>query len=191
MSDLSPELLTRAVRGDARALREVAEALLPRVHALAYRVTGNRADAEDVSQEAFLRLWKMLPDYDPRRARLSTWLYRVTLNLAIDRTRRRREAPIPEDYDAASGDPTQEDRWLARDVQARVRKAVAALPDRQRQAIWLSHFDDLGNEGIADVLGVSVEAVESLLARARRSLRTGLADVRADLSDLRAGGVEA
>lgn len=191
VSDLPPDCVARAVRGDPRALREIAESLLPKVHALAYRVTGSRADAEDVSQEAFLRLWSMLPSYDPRRAKLSTWLYRVTMNLAIDRTRRRREDAMPEGYDAADGDPTQEERALARGLRAQVRAAVEALPDRQRQAIWLSHFDELGNEGIAEIMGVSVEAVESLLARARRTLRGGLSGLRADMADLQAGGVDA
>lgn len=187
MNELDPALIAQAAGGDRRALKRLSDALLPRVHALAYRLTGVRADAEDITQEAFLRLWKVLPDWDPGRAKLSTWLYRVTTNLAIDRQRRRREAPLPEGYDAPGGEPTPEAALSAGETRAEIAEAVSRLPERQRAAIILSHFEELGNDETAEILGISVEAVESLLSRGRRALRQALTHLRRDISETSVG----
>jgi RNA polymerase sigma-70 factor (ECF subfamily) len=132
---------------------------------------GNTQEAEDVSQEAFLRLWQHAPDWEPR-AKLSTWLFRVAHNLAIDRLRQRR--PVDTDVDVAT-DSARPSRVLDRRRTAeRVRAALALLPDRQRSALLMSHYEGLSNPEIADILGVSVESVESLSSRARRTLRQHL-----------------
>jgi RNA polymerase sigma-70 factor (ECF subfamily) len=139
---------------------------------------GDATEAEDVAQEAFLRAWKQAPVWRPGAARFDTWLHRVTLNLCYDRLRRRREIaidPLPEPVDEGAAP----DRGLhAADVGTRVAGALQALPDRQREAIALCHYQELGNIEAAALMGVTVEALEGLLTRGRRALRAALADMR-------------
>jgi len=146
----------------------------PRLRALAWRMLGD-AEAEDVVQEVFLRLWERPEAWDPRKGRLQAWLVRLAANAAIDRLRRRRrreETELPETLPDEQAGP--EDAALQNDLAARVRAAVQRLPERQRLALTLSHDLGHGNAEIADIMDISVEAVESLLARARRSLRRTL-----------------
>ncbi len=174
-------LLLRYAGGDQAAARTLTARHAPRIFALARRMLGETAEAEDVTQETMLRLWKIAPDWQADRAMLSTWLYRVASNLCIDKLRRRREVgsdSVPELADEA---PAVVRRLEARDRAAALEAALAALPDRQRVAVVLRHFEERGNPEIAAVLGVSVEAVESLLARARRELAARLAPRRAEL----------
>ncbi len=172
-------LLARYGAGEALAARLLARRLLPRVLAVATRMLGgDRAEAEDVAQEAMLRLWRIAPDWRPGEARVSTWLYRVVVNLCTDRLRRARSAPldaVPEPADDAPGPLAglaEADRLAALDA------GLAALPDRQRQAVVLRHIEGLSNPEIADIMGLSVEAVESLTARGKRALAAELAGQR-------------
>lgn len=174
-ADPDAELVRRAGAGDHAACAALVQRHLVRVHRLAFRLLGNRADAEDVAQEAFLRVWTEAPRWRPGAARFATWLHRVTQNLATDRLRRRREggdAPLAALVDPAAPVPAALDRDSAN---AAVRDAVAALPERQREAIALCHFEQRSNIEAAGLLGLSVDALESLLARARRDLRGRLA----------------
>lgn len=174
--DQEADLIRRAASGEARAITALADQQLPRVHALAFRMLGDRAEAEDIAQEAFLRLWKALPAWTPGQARLSTWLYRVTTNLCIDRLRKARETALPEGYDAASDTDGPADALQKRQQADRVHDALMNLPERQRAALVLCHFEGQSNPEAAKVLGISVEAVESLLARGRRALKAHLTD---------------
>lgn len=177
-------LLARYVRGDARAARELTQRLTPRVYGLALRLLGNVAEAEDVTQEAMLRLWRMAPDWQPGAAQISTWLYRVALNLSRDLQRRHRRqrsvaldaAPEPADPAASAADRLQE-RARADALQA----ALMQLPERQRQAVVLRHLEDLSNPQIAEIMEIGVEAVESLTARGKRALAQALAERRQEL----------
>jgi len=162
------------------AIRALVARKLPRVLALARRMLGEDGEAEDVAQETFIRAWKIAPRWRPGTAKFDTWLHRVALNLCYDRLRRRAritgEAP-PDQADPAPGP----DRNLqARDIGARVDASLQALPSRQREAIVLCHYQELGNIEAATLMKVSVEALESLLARARRTLRATLADLIID-----------
>ncbi|WP_119460426.1 RNA polymerase sigma factor [Rhodospirillaceae bacterium SYSU D60014] len=175
------ELVRRVGDGDARACAALVDRLLPKVLGLAGRMLGNRADAEEVAQETFLRAWQQAGRWRPGEARFSTWLHRVTLNLCHDRLRRRRETALD-----AAGDPPSLEAAPGTDLQraavtARIEAALARLPDRQRSAILLCHYQELGNIEAAEVLGISVEALESLLARGRRRLKDQLAGEAADL----------
>jgi len=174
--------MARAAAGDRRAFRVLVDDNVERLHRLGYRMLGSREEAEDVAQESFMRLYRALPDWQPGRARLSTWLYRVASNLCIDRLRKRREVALPEGYDAPDPDARSDGGLGDRQLRDRVRGAIDALPERQRLAILLSHYEGCGNPETAQILGVSVEAVESLLSRARRSLKQALA---AELEDLK------
>ena len=174
-------LLLRYAAGDRAAAAALVARLAPMALSLARRLLGDPAEAEDVTQEAMLRLWKIAPDWDPDRARVSTWLYRVVVNLCTDRRRRRRPEPmdvLPELADGALPAVAQ------MQVQARVdalQAALAELPDRQRIAVVLRDIDGLANPEIATILGISVEAVESLAARGRRALRENLGSRRSEL----------
>ena len=169
-------LLRRAARGDARAASELIDRLGPSAYRTALRLLGDRAEAEDIAQEALLRLWRAAPDWSEGQARVSTWLYRVVVNLSIDRLRRaKRQGPgldaVPEPADPAPGAAARlQDRARADALQM----ALMALPERQRQAVVLRHLEGLGNPEIASIMGIGVEAVESLTARGKRALANRL-----------------
>jgi RNA polymerase sigma-70 factor (ECF subfamily) len=174
-------LLLAYGRGDARAARILVLRLTPWVLAYAARLTGDRAEAEDVAQEAMLRLWRIAPEWRSGEARVTTWLYRVVTNLCTDRLRRRRGTgldSLPEPADGAPGvEARMQDEARARALEA----ALARLPERQRQAVVLRHLEGLANPEIAEIMEISTEAVESLTARGKRALAAALAGRRAEL----------
>jgi RNA polymerase sigma-70 factor (ECF subfamily) len=170
-TDPDAELVARVGQGDEAATRQLVTAKLPRILALASRLIGERGEAEDVAQEVFVRVWRHAGRWRPGAARFDTWLHIVTLNLCRDRLRRRREISTPEPPDMADPAP-RADAILDEAAQSRaVSAAIAALPERQREAILLVHYQDMSNIEAAQALSVSVEALESLLARGRRALR--------------------
>lgn len=180
--DLSDERLLRLFAdGDAAAARVLTDRLGPRCFSVALRMLNNRAEAEDVTQEAMMRLWKVAPDWVPGQARVSTWLYRVTLNLCID-LRRRKSAdaldgtPEPQDDSAGAVERMQQKARLDA-----LNGALAQLPERQRQAVILRHIEELSNPEIAQIMRISVEAVESLVARGKRTLTAILSGRREEL----------
>ncbi|MGE5539366.1 MAG: RNA polymerase sigma factor [Gemmatimonas sp.] len=165
------ELLTLAGAGDQRAYRTLVARHLPRVLAMARRMTGNAAEAEDVAQDAFLRVWQKSPDWQVGDARFSTWLYRVVMNLCVDRKRRRPFAPIEAAGDPEDPAPSAESQVAQHQSSRRVAAAIARLPERQRAALVLTYYEELSNAAVAEIMGVSVSALESLLVRARKALR--------------------
>lgn len=177
-ADPDEDLVRRVGQGDPAAIQAMVARKLPRMLALAQRMLGDPVEAEDVAQDALLRAWKQAPGWTPGKARFDTWLHRVGLNLCYDRLRKRREIvtdAVPERPDESAAP----DRGLlAADVGARVDAALARLPDRQREAIVLCHYQELTNIEAAALMSVSVEALESLLSRGRRALRQALADMR-------------
>lgn len=172
------ELMRRAGNGDRIAFAALVERHLPRVGAIAARMLASAAEAEDVGQEAFLRCWQKAPGWEPSdgggAARFGTWLHRIVVNLCIDR--RRRAAPLPLDAapDQPDGAPHALDALETKESARRVRAAVGELPDRQRAALVLCYYEGMSNGEAAEVLEMSVGAVESLLVRARRNLRKSL-----------------
>ena len=145
---------------------------------LARRMLNDAMEAEDVTQELFLRAWKQAPSWQPGAARFDTWLHRVAVNLCYDRLRRRRETAMAEPPEQVDLGPAPDRGLQARDTGRRVETALAALPERQREAVVLCHYQELSNIEAAALMGVSIEALESLLSRARRGLRAALADLR-------------
>lgn len=176
-------LLVLYARGDAEAARELTDRMLPRALSVATRVLGDRAEAEDVAQEAMLRLWRIAPDWQTGQAKVSTWLYRVTMNLCIDLQRKRRGGTVAlnDAPDPADNAPSAAEQLVAKARSDALQDALAQLPDRQRQAVVLRHLEELANPEIAEILGVSVEAVESLVARGKRGLTAALNQRRDDL----------
>jgi len=184
-------LMARAGRGDKAAFAVLVRRHLARATAIAQRIVGNRSDAEEVVQEAFLRCWQKAPDWQPaespggtatagERAQFATWLYRVLTNLCLDRRRR----PQPVEIEAAGDIADDREDGFARtergEVGKRVAEAMAKLPDRQRAALALCYYEDLGNIEAAKALDISVGALESLLVRGRRALRDSLGDLAID-----------
>lgn len=171
-SDL--DQITRAAAGDAAAIRALVHRYSPGVLTLARRMLGDDAEAEDVTQETFLRAWKALPGWEPR-AKFSTWLHRVALNLCYDRLRKRRESlpgdALPDLADTAPGPHQSLDQTQR--IQS-IEAAIARLPERQSAALTLCALQGHSQAEAAEIMNTSVEALESLLARARRTLKAQL-----------------
>ena len=173
-SDDDTDLVLRVGEGDARAYHELVTRHAARIRAFVMRLLRNDADADDVVQETFLRLWLHAAEYESR-SRVTTWLCRIAHNLAIDRLRtknRLRPLPDEETMPVSARQPKLLDEKRRAEA---LERAIAALPERQAAAIELVHRQGLSGAEASEVLGVGTEALESLLARARRALKTELA----------------
>jgi RNA polymerase sigma-70 factor (ECF subfamily) len=170
------DLMARTARGDGRAFRTLAERHAGRALRLARRIVGNDALAEDIVQDALLRVWTNAPRWRPEAA-FRTWLYRVVVNLCLNAKRRGPDLPL----DAAGlvADPAApaDSQLETRERDRRLGAAIGALPERQRAAIVLSYQEGLSNAEVAAVLDTSVSGVETLLVRAKRTLRASLGDI--------------
>lgn len=182
LADLSDEsLLVLYANSDPDAARLLAARLLPRVLGYATRLLGDRAEAEDVAQDAMMRLWRVAPDWRTGEAAVATWLYRVVTNLCTDRQRarmRRRSDALDDVPEPEDGSASAEAGLIEADRMAALQAALDSLPDRQRQAVVLRHIEGMTNPEIAAILDIGVEAVESLTARGKRALALALAGQR-------------
>lgn len=174
-------LLLAFAAGDRLVARDLVARLAPRILAVTRRLLRDAAEAEDVTQEALLRLWRIAPDWQPGGAQPATWLYRVAVNLATDRLRRRRGVGIDEIEEPAEEAPSALEVMMQADRMSALDAALACLPERQRAAVVLRHIEGLSNPEIAAMLDLGVEAVESLTARGKRRLAELLAGRRAEL----------
>jgi RNA polymerase sigma-70 factor (ECF subfamily) len=169
-------LVARVATGEAQAFRALVDRHLPTVLAIARRMLRDDAEAEDVAQETLLRLWRNAARLELGEGGVRPWLRRVAANLCIDRVRAQRNTSLgdalPEEVEPASQMTTLVERELGRRVDA----ALKALPERQRLALTLFHYEGMSQIEVGNVMGISDEAVESLLARARRTLKASLKD---------------
>jgi len=169
-------LVARTGRGDSAAFRVLLTRHLGAVIASARRMLRDDAEAEDIAQETMLRLWRSAATLEVGEYGLRPWLRRVASNLCIDRIRAARREQVTDEVPEQATAATQITDIDARDTAARVEAAIRALPERQRQALTLFHYEGMSQVEVGRALGVSDEAVESLLARARRSLKAALQD---------------
>lgn len=175
LDDLDDETLMAEIASANRA----AFAVLARRHlksslGLARRVVGNADDAEEIVQDCFLQVWRHAPDWRGGTARFTTWLYRIVVNRSISYGRKRRFVPLDEAMEVRCPQPDACAEVEARQLSARIDAAIAALPERQRAALSLCYYQGLTCAEAAEVLHVSISAMESLLVRARRVLRAQL-----------------
>jgi RNA polymerase sigma-70 factor (ECF subfamily) len=176
MDEASDEdLMWRVARGDERAFRQLAGRYAARATGLARRITGNHADAEEIVQEALLRVWTNAPRWRPL-ASFRTWFYRVVLNLCFSRRRRAPFLPLTTAGDPADPAADPAGALEQREADQHLAAAVADLPERQRAALALTYDEGLSNAETAAVLETSVSSVEALLVRAKRDLRKKLHD---------------
>lgn len=154
---------------------------------MAQRMLNDSMEAEDIAQETFLRVWKAADRWESGRAQVSTWIGRIAINLCYDRLRKRREILSDEPPDRPDATPDQEVMLTRSETRNRVADAVAQLPERQRRALELVHFQELSNIRAAEIMEVSVDALESLLARGRRKLKTILLEEAGELMSSYAG----
>lgn len=173
---LDDDILLLRIRedSDAEAYRILVERHADRAYAIALRVLGNRADAEDVAQECLVKVWTHRDGWQEGRAKFSTWLYRVVINRCIDLRRRPANECLEDVPEPAADDLDSVTRIHRSQVYGRLEREIRALPEQQRIALTLSYFDDMDNASIAEIMGNTVSAVESLLKRGRQALRDRL-----------------
>jgi RNA polymerase sigma-70 factor (ECF subfamily) len=178
MIDPDTDLVARAGRGDRAAAQALMARHLPKMLTVARRMLGSQSEAEDAVQDAFLKLWTHAGRWEPGRALFETWLYRVVLNKCYDRLRRKTTAKLDEAAEVVDPAPQADQLLQGSAVAKEIEAALAELPERQRAAIVLCHYQECGNIEAAEILGISVEALESLLSRGRRTLRARLGHLK-------------
>lgn len=174
-------LLQRYAAGDREAAGQIAARHLPQVFRHARRLLGDAAAAEDVAQEAMMRLWKVAPAWRVGEAKVGTWLYRVTANLCTDQLRRRRTVGLDAAAEAPDPGPDAAGRIQTAARRDALQDALDSLPERQREAVVLRHIEGLANPQIGQIMGLGTRAVESLVARGKRGLAELLEERRAEL----------
>ncbi len=173
------DLMARCAKGDAAAYETLVKRHLNRSYAIAARMGGSRSEAEDAAQEAFLKLWVNAPSWQPGKAKFSTWFYRIVVNAAIDRGRRQGNRQIGVEPEILASFPDEdrkgvEQQYAQSQQWQKLQAASTQLPERQRTALALCYEQGLGEREAADVMGIGVKALESLLVRAKQSLRQKL-----------------
>jgi RNA polymerase sigma-70 factor, ECF subfamily len=186
-TESSENLMARVASGDDEAFEILVNRHQTSILNLIYRFVGDRAQAKDLAQEVFLRVWQAAKTYKPE-AKFTTWIYRIATNLCLNElksARRKRwfslhrtgeDAEKTLEETLPDGSPSAEDLLLTRERTRRIADALQNLPANQRMALVLRRYDDLPYEEIARVMDCSVSAVESLLVRAKRTLQEKLKD---------------
>jgi len=179
VEDPSDEALMAAVSArQHHAFRILMGRHMQRAIRVAQRIVRDPTEADDIGQEAFLRVWSHAASFDPDIARFTTWLYRIVLNLAFDRKPRRPLLPIDEAADVRSDDPEPVERVIADEERRILEQAMAGLSERQRGAIALFHMEGLSGVDAAQAMNLSAKAFESLLGRARAALKENVQKIQ-------------
>lgn len=174
VEDPDAGLVALTGQGDAEAASRLVARHLPRMTALARRMLGDSAEAEDVAQDVFLKVWTQAKRWKPGAAKFETWLHRVAINACYDRLRKKKPVPLDDADERVDPGPDPEQALGQTQLSRAVDAALQTLPERQRAAIALCHYQGMGNIEAAAALEISVEALESLLSRGRRALKEKL-----------------
>ncbi|BAL74725.1 RNA polymerase sigma factor [Bradyrhizobium cosmicum] len=169
--DEDSELIDRLAIGDEVAFRMLVERHIDRAYAIALRIVGNAADAEDVVQDTMLKIWSHRGRWQHGRAKFSTWLYRVISNRCIDLRRKPRNENVDTVPEVADGQPGAVEIIERNELNGMLELAMQRLPEQQRIAVIFSYHENMSNGEIAQVMDTTVAAVESLLKRGRQQLR--------------------
>jgi len=168
------DLLAMSAEGDRRAFDEIVSRHAAFALRVALRIVANPAVAEELVQEAMVKAWSQSRHFDPRRARFSTWLYKIVVNLCLDYRRRKHAVPMPDGFDPVDPGPAADRMLEIGERDAAIDKAMQELPARQRAAMALVYAEGMSGSEAAVILGLSAKAVERLLARARAYVRESL-----------------
>jgi RNA polymerase sigma-70 factor, ECF subfamily len=179
MDDSDEALMARVARGDERAFQLLSRRHLPAMLGLARRILGNAAEAEDVTQEALMRVWTYAPRWQPL-AQFRTWLTRVVVNLCLDRKRRAPWVALEMAGNIVDPAPDAGERAESDERERMLATAIDKLPARQRSAIVLTYGEGMSNAQVAEILDTSVSAVETLLMRGKQNLRQALGVIDKD-----------
>ncbi len=174
-------LLVLFGNGDRHASKQLMDRLTPRLFNYCARLLNDPAEAEDVTQEAMLRLWKIAPKWRSGEAKITTWLFHVATNLCTDRLRKKSGSGLDEIEEPVDDAPSREAVLIGQQRVDAFNRALNTLPERQKQAVVLRHIEGLSNPEIAQILELSIEAVESLTSRGKRSLKSALANQKKEL----------
>lgn len=165
-------LLKKSRKGDKRSAEALVRQVSPKLYGVAYRLLNDASDAEEIVQEALIKLWKISDDWKSGNAKIETWLYRVVTNLAIDKLRHRSKFVKGElDDNIISNEENPEETIEGSELARDMDNLIENLPPRQKAVIIFTYFEGKGAKEVAKIMDTSVEAVESLLARAKKNLK--------------------
>jgi len=166
-------LLARISSGNRQAFAILVNRHTDRFYGLAWRSLTIKDDADDIVQDAFLKLWQTPGIFDPQRGvKFTSWFYRVIVNLCMDRNRKKRSAGGDEILEALpSATPSAVQTIMDAEQSALIERALAQLPERQRMALNLCFYEGLSNQQAADIMNVNIKALESLIMRAKKGLK--------------------
>ena len=168
------ELVVKVKAGDMTAYQTLLNHHLPSLSHYVARMTVNSADAEEIIQDVFLRFWQKAEQYNPQRAKLSTWLHQIAYNICVDFFRKNDKHNIQKHEIITASKDSPQQTFESKQASEILKEAITALPENQRCALVLSHYQGLSNRETAEVLEISVDALESLLRRARKKLQSSL-----------------
>lgn len=168
-------LIARIQGGDQEAFACLLSRHVDSIHRYADRIVGNTADAEDLTQDTFVRVWQKAHTFAPGKAKVTTWIHTIAHNLCIDMLRKHR-VQFDSDTDMADANGAPDRQAQQTELAKYLNRAIAGLPQAQRSALVLCHVQGLTNKQAAEVMGIGIRALESLLARARRTMRSNLPD---------------
>ncbi len=174
------ELMARIAQADRHAFDILAKRHLNRVYSIARVMVKKQADAEDVAQDVFTRLWIYGPKWQDGKSAFTTWLYRIVVNCCNDHLRKNKNSGMEVPEDLPSGDANGEAILLQRQTESKVRAALQSLPERQRIAVTLTYFQGMTNPEAASAMDMHIKALEGLLVRARKTMRGMLEEERAE-----------
>jgi RNA polymerase sigma-70 factor (ECF subfamily) len=165
-------LVCQIQKGSHEAFAILVDRHLNRFYRIAYRFVSSKDDAEDIVQEAFLKLWNKPNLWDPgKRAKFTTWFYRVVINLCFDHRKKKKMINLPEDIEFADENPGPDVLYDVHQKQAVLERLILELPERQQLAVNLCFYEGLSNNEAAQIIGVKVKALQSLLMRAKTTLK--------------------